>query len=86
MLARNPVRTLGAFHAHERTLQSCFPLPSPLDNLHAFTHSNETIKYGKQIESIIIVPDYSIEMNTNEPKTTVPMIKENFNMPRVIAC
>lgn len=44
VLARNPVKTLGAFHAHERTLQSYLPLPSPFENLQTFTHSTETAK------------------------------------------
>lgn len=54
MLARNPVKTLGAFHAHERILQSYLPLPSPFDNLHMFTHSKETTRIQKkQIHSNI---------------------------------
>ena len=46
VLARNPVRTLGAFHAHDRRLQSYLPLPSPLHNLHTFTHSKETATHN----------------------------------------
>ena len=44
VLARNPLKTLGAFHAQERTLQSCLTLPSPFENLQIFTHSTETAK------------------------------------------
>lgn len=43
VLARNPVKTLGAFQAHESTLQSYLPLPSPFVNLHILTHSTGTV-------------------------------------------
>lgn len=43
MLAKNPVRALGAFHAHDKTLHSYLPpAPSPLESLQRFTHSTET--------------------------------------------
>lgn len=42
MLARNPVKALGAFQAQDSTLQSNLPLTSPFQDLHIFTHSIET--------------------------------------------
>lgn len=45
MVARNPVKALGAFQAQEEMLQSYLPLPpSPFENLHILTHSTETTK------------------------------------------
>lgn len=49
VLAREPVKALGAFHAHEKTLQSCLPLPFPFEKLHKLTHSTETTKFEKHI-------------------------------------
>jgi len=51
VLARKPVRTLGDFDAHDRWLQSYLPFPSPLQELHTFTHSKETEKKKKKIHS-----------------------------------
>lgn len=45
MLARNPVRVLGAFHAQETTLHSYLPPPPfPLDSLRTFRHSTDTAR------------------------------------------
>lgn len=71
VLARYPVRTLGALDAHDKTLQSYLPLPSPLKNLHAFTHSNETTT-SKNTNSLhhytSTVPHNLLPINTNKLK------------------
>lgn len=48
MLARNPVKALGAFQAQESALQSLLAFPSPFVRLHMFTHSTDTDMEGAE--------------------------------------
>jgi hypothetical protein len=78
--ARKPVKALGAFHAHDRTLQSYLPLPSHFDDLHAFTHSNETTRF-KNTFWTLSGPQFTNNIKTQKTKMT----KVKFLITRLVA-
>lgn len=48
MLASEPVRTLGAFQAHDSTLQSYRTLASPFESVQRLTHFTDTDIDGEE--------------------------------------
>ena len=81
MHARNPVKALGAFHAHDRALQSYLPLPSHFGDLHTFTHSTETTRFKKHIFDNIRTPQFTKNIKPQKTK----MIKDKFLITRLVA-